>query len=109
MASVFRVASWVWLMVCHERTGRFGCRDLDLHVGCCAGDGGGPSGTALQGEVPNRRMLLRSGNGVVVSDAEKAQTRRQVWAGKANASEPLMRRRKDLRWHRNQGPVSILG
>lgn len=36
-----------------------------------------------------------SGNGVVVSDAEKAQARRQVWVEKANASKPLMRRRKD--------------
>jgi hypothetical protein len=26
---------------------------------CCAGDGGGPSGTALQGEVSNHRKLLR--------------------------------------------------
>jgi hypothetical protein len=46
---------------------------------------------------------------VVVSDAEKARARRQVWVEKANVSEPLMRRRKDFRWHRNQGPLSALG
>lgn len=33
---------------------------------------------------------------MVVSDAEKAQARRQVWVEKANASKPLMRRRNDL-------------
>ncbi|MGH3841488.1 MAG: phosphotransferase [Pseudonocardiaceae bacterium] len=49
--------------VCHEHAGRFGCRGLRLRVWCCAGDGGGPSGTALQGEVSNHRMLLRSETG----------------------------------------------
>jgi hypothetical protein len=44
---------------------------------CCVGDGGGPSGTALQGEVPNHRKLLRL-RAVVVSVAEKAQMMRQV-------------------------------
>ena len=38
---------------------------------CCVGDGGGPSGTALQGEVSNHRELLRL-SAVVVSVAEKA-------------------------------------
>lgn len=33
---------------------------------------------------------------MVVSDAEKAQSRRQVWVEKANVSKPLTRRRKDL-------------
>jgi hypothetical protein len=44
---------------------------------CCAGDGGRPSGTALQGEVSNHRKLLRS-RAVVVSVAEKAHEMRQV-------------------------------
>ena len=52
-----------------------------------------PSGTALQGEVSNRRRLLRS-RAVVVSVAEKAHVMRQVRAGKANVSEPLLKRRK---------------
>ena len=60
---------------------------------CCAGDGGGPSGTALQGEVSNHRKLLRL-RAVVVSVAEKAHGMRQVGAGKANVSEPLLKRRK---------------
>ncbi len=33
---------------------------------------------------------------MVVSDAEKAQDRRQVWVEKANASKLLLRRRNDL-------------
>ncbi len=47
-----------------------------------------PSGTALRGEVSNRRMLhwLKT---VVVNDAEKASLRRQVGAGKLSETEPL--------------------
>lgn len=60
---------------------------------CRAGDGGWPSGTALQGEVPNHRKLLGS-SAVVVSVAEKAHVMRQVWSEKVNGSEPLMKRRK---------------
>jgi hypothetical protein len=52
-----------------------------------------PSGTALQGEVSNHRKLLRL-RAVVVSVAEKAHEMRQVRAGKANVSEPLLKRRK---------------
>ena len=52
-----------------------------------------PSGTALQGEVSNHRELLRL-RAVVVSVAEKAHVMRQVGAGKANVSEPLLKRRK---------------
>jgi hypothetical protein len=52
-----------------------------------------PSGTALQGEVSNHRKLLRL-RAVVVSVAEKAHVMRQVGAGKANVSEPLLKRRK---------------
>ena len=37
---------------------------------CCAGDGGRPSGIALQGEVSNHRELLRS-RAVVVSVTRK--------------------------------------
>ena len=60
---------------------------------CCAGDGGRSSGIALQGEVSNHRKLLRL-RAVVVSVAEKAHVMRQVGAGKANVSEPLLKRRK---------------
>src|SRR5260370_40390280 len=52
-----------------------------------------PSGTALQGEVSIHRKLLRL-RAVVVSVAEKAHVMRQVRAGKANVSEPLLKRRK---------------
>ena len=60
---------------------------------CCAGDGGmalrdRPAGGGLK---PRKLLRLRA---VVVSVAEKAHVMRQVWAGKANVSEPLLRRRK---------------
>ena len=42
-----------------------------LRMRCGVGDGGGPSGIALQGEVSNHRDLLRS-SAVVVGVAEKA-------------------------------------
>jgi hypothetical protein len=55
-----------------------------------------PSGAAVQAEAPNHRELLRS-RAVVVSVAEKSRLRaRQVRAKKANASKPLMRRRKKI-------------
>ena len=62
---------------------------------CCVGDGGRPSGTALQGEVSNHRKLLRL-RAAVVSVAEKAHGMRQVGSGKANVSEPLLKRRKRI-------------
>jgi hypothetical protein len=67
-----------------------------------------PSGTALQGEVSNHRKLLRL-RAVVVSVAEKAHVMRQVWAGKANVSEPLRKASKAYRRHRNRGPVVAPG
>ena len=73
--------------------GGCGVEDRDFRMRCCAGDGGGPSGTALQGEVSNHRELLRL-RAVVVSVAEKAHVMRQVGAGKANVSEPLRKASK---------------
>lgn len=56
-----------------------GCdvEDCEFWMRCCVGDGGRPSGTALQGEVSNHRKLLRL-RAVVVSVAEKAHEMRQV-------------------------------
>ncbi len=67
-----------------------------------------PSGTALQGEVSNHRKLLRL-RAVVVSVAEKAHVMRQVRAGKANVSEPLLKCRKRSDGNRNRGPVVAPG
>ena len=61
---------------------------------CCAGDGGWPSGVALQGEASNR-LMLRWLMTVVVSDEEKAQVMRQVGTGKASGSEPSLKRRNN--------------
>jgi hypothetical protein len=44
---------------------------------CCARDEGWPFGAALRGEAPNHRVL-RWLKTVVVSDAEKAHSMRQV-------------------------------
>ena len=87
-----------------------GCdvEDRDLQMRCCAGDGGRPSGTALQGEVSNHRKLLRL-RAVVVSVAEKAHVMRQVGAGKANVSEPLRKASKAYWRHQNRGPVVAPG
>jgi hypothetical protein len=45
---------------------------------CCIRDGGGPSGIALQGEVPNHCKLRRSRAGVV-SVAETALVEGVRW------------------------------
>ena len=61
--------------VCHEREGGIDVEDRIQPERCCTRDGGGPSGIALQGEVPNHRKLRRSRAGVV-SVAEKARRER---------------------------------
>ena len=44
-----------------------------------------------------------------MSTTEKAHVMRQVWTGKANASEPLLKCRKRSDGNRNRGPVVALG
>ena len=59
---------------------------------CCVGDGGWPSGVALQGEASSR-LMLRWLTTVVVSDEEKAHAMRQVGPGRqAEANRPMKRR-----------------
>ena len=60
---------------------------------CCAGDGGWPSGVALQGEASNS-LMLRWLMTVVVSDEEKAHVMR-VGTRKASGGEPPMKRRNN--------------
>jgi len=62
---------------------------------CCVGDGGWPSGVALQGEASNR-LMLRWLTTVVVSDEEKAHAMRQVGTRKASGSEPSDEASKQL-------------
>ena len=69
---------------------------------CCVGDGGWPSGVALQGEASNR-LMLRWLTTVVVSDEEKAHAMRQVGTRKASGSEPSDEASKNNRRHRNRG------
>jgi hypothetical protein len=60
---------------------------------CRVGDGGWPSGIALQGEVSNHRELLRL-RAVVVSVAEKAPVMASGVLREGEQSEPLLKRRK---------------
>jgi hypothetical protein len=75
---------------------------------CCAGDEGWPLGVALQGEASNH-LKLRWLKTVVVSVGEKAHVMRQVGSGKASASDPLLKRRNQIRWHRNRGDAEVPG
>jgi len=67
-----------------------------------------PLGVALQGEASNH-LMLRWLKTVVVSDEEKAHVMRQVGTGKASGSEPLLKRRNQIRWHRNRGDAEAPG
>ena len=61
---------------------------------CCTRDGGGPSGIAVQAEIPNHLLLLHL-RGVVVSEPGKGRTRFcQIRFVESNANEPLMNCRK---------------
>jgi retron-type reverse transcriptase len=85
---------------CVPRTKRrHRCRRSRPTIRCCARDGGGPSGIALQGEVPNHRKVRRSRAGVL-SVADKAgsqpvrcEPRRRA---KANHSVTRRKRRDDI-------------
>jgi len=61
---------------------------------CCTRDGGGPSGIAVQAEIPNHLLLLHL-RGVVVSEPGKGGIRScQIRFVESNANEPLMNCRK---------------
>ena len=60
---------------------------------CCCGDEGRSFGIGMQVQVSNHPKL-RWLKTVVVSVGEKPHLMRQVWAEKANVSEPLMTCRK---------------
>jgi hypothetical protein len=85
---------------CAPRTQRGSrCRRSSQPMWCCAGDRGGPSGIALQGEVSNHRKVRRLRAGVL-SVAEKAggqpvrcEPRRRA---KANHSMTRRKRRDDI-------------
>jgi hypothetical protein len=72
------------------------------HEACCTSDGGGPSGFAVQAEIPNHRKLRRLRAGVVSVAVEVPQVAGQVCDEKTNVCEPLLTHRKKQRWHRNR-------
>jgi hypothetical protein len=60
---------------------------------CCAGDGGWPSGVAVQAEISNHRKLRRSRAGVVSVAAKASPRVGQVCDEKTNVCEPLLTHR----------------
>ena len=72
------------------------------HEACCTSDGGGPSGFAVQAEIPNHRKLRRLRAGVVSVAVEVSRVAGQVCDEKTNVCEPLLTHRKRKRRHRNR-------
>jgi hypothetical protein len=72
------------------------------HEACCTSDGGGPSGFAVQAEIPNHRKLRRLRAGVVSVAVEVPRRAGQVCDEKTNVCEPLLTHRNKERRHRNR-------
>jgi len=72
------------------------------HEACCTSDGGGPSGFAVQAEIPNHRKLRRLRAGVVSVAVEVPWVAGQVGDEKTNVCEPLLTHRNKQRRHRNR-------
>jgi retron-type reverse transcriptase len=71
------------------------CRRSSHRMQCCARDGGGPSGTALQGEVPNHRKVRRSRAGVLsIADKADHQSVRCEPRRRARANHSVTRRKR---------------
>src|SRR3954451_9037892 len=62
----------------------------------------GPSGFAVQAEIPNHRKLRRLRAGVVSVAVEVPRVAGQVCDEKTNVCEPLLTHRNKQRWHRNR-------
>ena len=72
------------------------------HEACCTSDGGGPSGFAVQAEIPNHRKLRRLRAGVVSVAVKVSRVAGQVCDEKTNVCEPLLTHRNKQRRHRNR-------
>jgi hypothetical protein len=79
------------------------------HEACCTSDGGGPSGFAVQAEIPNHRKLRRLRAGVVSVAVEVPQVAGQVCDEKTNVCEPLLTHRNKERRHRNRNVWGVPG
>jgi len=75
---------------------------------CCTGDGGGPSRTARQGEVLNRRTLLRLRR-VVVNGCGKGIGKVSGAGWEGERKRTIGDRSKQYRRRRNRGPVVAPG
>jgi retron-type reverse transcriptase len=89
----------VLVRYCDDRVtrmhGRGRCRRSSYPMQCCARDGGGPSGVALQGEASNHRKLRRSRAGVVsVADKAGCQPVRYEPRRRARANHPMTGRKR---------------
>jgi hypothetical protein len=79
------------------------------HEACCTSDGGGPSGFAVQAEIPNHRKLRRLRAGVVSVAVEVPRVAGQVCDEKTNVCEPLLTHRNKERRHRNRNVWGVPG
>jgi hypothetical protein len=79
------------------------------HEACCTSDGGGPSGFAVQAEIPNHRKLRRLRAGVVSVAVEVPRVAGQVCDEKTNVCEPLLTHRNKQRRHRNRNVWGVPG
>ena len=79
------------------------------HEACCTSDGGGPSGFAVQAEIPNHRKLRRLRAGVVSVAVEVPRVAGQVCDEKTNVCEPLLTHRNKQRRHRNRTVWGVPG
>ena len=79
------------------------------HEACCTSDGGGPSGFAVQAEIPNHRKLRRLRAGVVSVAVKVSRVAGQVCDEKTNVCEPLLTHRNKQRRHRNRNVWGVPG
>ena len=84
------------------------------HDPCCASDGGGSCGVAVQAEIPNHRRLRRSRAGVVSAAVDVSLLAGRVCDEKTNMCEPLLTHRNETNdgietgicgWSWDKGPL----
>ena len=75
------------------------------HDRCCASDGGGSCGVAVQAEIPNHRRLRRSRAGVVSAAGDVSLLAGQVCDEKTNMCEPLLTHRNETTMASKPGSV----
>ena len=75
------------------------------HDPCCASDGGGSCGVAVQAEIANHRRLRRSRAGVVSAAGDVSRLAGRVCDEKTNMCEPLLTHRNETTMASKLGSV----